>query len=258
MAFTNQMTALLNKIERRIGTRLLNLPTEDPDLSKNYWPTIISEDTLPTFSRYFPYKFPYIVNNNTPRKDDYYLIDESVAPGIKILGVKDVDWASVSNDSVIQQASYGYFTGAAMSNFSLGDVALAQVQADTMSLFNMGYFIDFFPPNRFCLRNSMNVNVGTTLNNFNVDLLIQHNSILTIEPTKMELFENLAIADVATYLYGELKYFDGDALETVFARTDMKLSDIQEKANTREQIISEMKESYVSAANGNQPMILCM
>lgn len=255
MAFNNQMTKLLDKIERRLGTRALNLPSDNPDMSKNYWATIIKEDTLPTFSRYFPYKFPYIVNSNTPRKDGYYLIDESIVGGLQILGVKDINWQSFSTDSLVQQTGYGYYLPV-LNNYSLDEVALAQTQLDTMSLFNKGFFTEWVPPNRFRVTNSMNVDGGTVFNNFKVDILIEHNDILTIAPTKMEIFEKLAMADIATYLYNELKYYEG--VETVFANTDMKLSDIQDKANMRDDVISRLEESYVSCANDNQPAIICM
>lgn len=255
MAFNNQMTKLVNKIERRLGTRALNLPTKDPDLSKNYWPTVIKEDTLPTFSKYFPYKFPYIVNRNTPRKDGYYLIDESIVGGLSIIGVRDINWQSFGSDSMIQQSNAGYYMPM-QDYYSLDDISLAQVQMDMSSLFNKGYFIDWQPPNRFRVVNSTGVDVGTTLNNFKIDIFIEHVDLLTIEPTKMETFEKLAIADVASFLYEELKYYN--EVEMVFANTDMKLSDLENKANTRDDIVAKLEESYVSCANGNQPNILCI
>ena len=48
----NRMTALLDKLERRLGTRQLNLPDY---LKKDKWATeVIENETLDTFSRYFP------------------------------------------------------------------------------------------------------------------------------------------------------------------------------------------------------------
>lgn len=255
MAFNNQMAKLVNKIERRLGTRPLNLPTSDPDLSKNYWPTVIREESLPTFSRYFPYKFPYIVNRNTPRKDGYYLIDESIVGGLSIIGIKDMDWQSFSSDSMIQQSNKGYYLPN-QYQYSLDDVALAQVTLDVGSLFNNGLFIEYQAPNKFKVVNSMSVDVGTNLNNFKVDIFIEHNDIITIAPTKMETFEKLAIADVASFLFEELKYYN--ELEMVFANTDMKLSDLENKANTRDDIVAKLEESYVSCANENQPNIICI
>ena len=69
----------------------------------------------------------------------------------------------------------------------------------------------------------------------------------------MELFENLATADVAVFLYENLKYFDN--LETVFANVDIKIDSIKEKADKRDDYVNELKDGYVSAANTNQPLI---
>jgi hypothetical protein len=52
MAFSNNMTNLLNKIENRLGVKMLNLPEK---LNKNTWASeVIIPDTLVSFSRYFP------------------------------------------------------------------------------------------------------------------------------------------------------------------------------------------------------------
>ena len=76
---------------------------------------------------------------------------------------------------------------------------------------------------------------------------------MTISPTKMEIFEQLAIADVASYLYQELKYYND--LETVFASVNLRLETLEEKANSRNEIVEKLSENYVSAANKNQPIL---
>ena len=77
--------------------------------------------------------------------------------------------------------------------------------------------------------------------------------ILTIPPTMMEMFEKLAEADVATFLFNQLKYYDG--IETVHASIDLKLSELETKANTRDDIVEKLDEAHVSAANKKQPLI---
>ena len=69
----------------------------------------------------------------------------------------------------------------------------------------------------------------------------------------MEIFEDLATADVASFLYENLKYFDN--LETVFANVDIKLDSLKERADRRENVVNDLKDGYVSAANSNQPLI---
>ena len=70
----------------------------------------------------------------------------------------------------------------------------------------------------------------------------------------METFEKLATADVASFLYEELKMFD--QLETVYANVDLKLDSISSKAQEREQIVEQLEQNYVSAANRAQPIML--
>ena len=86
-------------------------------------------------------------------------------------------------------------------------------------------------------------------------LLVEHNpSLTTISATQMETFEALAQADVANFLYKQLKYFD--QLETVSVTIDLKLQDLETEAGKREEVLNYIKESYVSASNKNQPYIL--
>ena len=75
---SNRMNKLLDKIERRLGTQPLNLPDY---LRKDRWATdVICNDTLDTFSRFFPNVMHITLSNaNTNKtKDGYYLIDEFV------------------------------------------------------------------------------------------------------------------------------------------------------------------------------------
>ena len=76
---------------------------------------------------------------------------------------------------------------------------------------------------------------------------------MTISPTMMETFEELAEADVARFLYEELKYFDG--LETVYANMDLKMGDLETKASKRDDIVQRLDEAHVSAANKYQPLM---
>ena len=130
----NGMTSLLNKIERRLGLSLLPLPE---NINKDTWHTIIEEDTLPTFSRYFPYKITVVIDN-TCEKDGYYFIDKDLPEGTKILGVKDVDWQAYRCDPRYDRYGINFSTYDFISrDYGIDDVALSQTSADFMSLFNL-------------------------------------------------------------------------------------------------------------------------
>jgi hypothetical protein len=70
----------------------------------------------------------------------------------------------------------------------------------------------------------------------------------------MNTFEALAQADIAGFLYNNLKYFDG--LETIYAQIDLKMGDLQNEAQKRDQIIETLQNSYVSYSNQVQPLIV--
>ena len=92
------------------------------------------------------------------------------------------------------------------------------------------------------------------MNQIPITLLVKHaQNLKTIPPTMMEDFEKLAEADVARFLYEELKYYDG--LETVHASIDLKMADLETKASTREDLVQKLDEAHVSAANKYQPLI---
>lgn len=253
MAYSNNITKLVNKIERRAG--LLPLTPHLPDtFGKEEWCKVIIEDSLVTFSRYYAYKFKYIVDSNTPRKNGRWYINEDLIGGAQILGVQDLDWADFANNSIsiAQQFGYGLPDMGAM-NFSMDDITDLAIRANYASLFNNGIYINFYYPNMIELKSIGNNNLN--LSQFAINLLLVHpDNLTTIPPTQMETFEALAQADVCGFLYNNLKYYDG--METVFATLDLKLGDLQNEYSKREGIVEKLEANYVTAGNDAVPIII--
>ena len=240
----NEMTNLLDKIERRLGLSVLPLPDI---ISKKTWHTVIEQDTIPTFSRFFPYEIPVVIDN-TCEKDGFYFVDKDLPEGTKILGVKDIDWESYRCDPRFDRYGINFSTYDFISrDYSIDDVAFSQVAADYLSLFNLGIYIEFLYPNKIKL---VSVNGSPVSRNrpFPVKVLIQHPAnLMTISPTMMESFERLAKADIATMLYQQLKYYDN--LETVYTNIDLKIEDLRAEAERREDIVKELDDAHVTTAN---------
>lgn len=249
----NKMTNLINKIERRLGTNIINLPKE---LSKENWVTIIKEDTIPTFSRYLPNAIKVLIDTKNIDEEGYSWVDTNLPDSIKILGIRDIDWSAfgVINGGARTPAGFGIYDQFT-SQYGLDEIGLLQMNADILSLYNTTIYPEFKYPNKVRFKTA----AGTAAINFQYDtvpltLLIEHSlDLSTIAPTKMEIFENLATADVASFLYENLKYFDN--LETVFANVDIKIDSLKERADRREDYINELKDGYISAANTNQPLM---
>jgi hypothetical protein len=247
------MSTLLNKLERRLGVRQLKLPDY---LAKDKWATeVIENETLDTFSRYFPNSMRIQLDLSQRNKAGYYLLDEYVPESVTVIGVRDIDWSMFSKDSLRMQEAMGYGTYDFMTNgYGLDDIALLQMRADHMSLFNNQIFIEYKPPNMVKLSTVTGADITRGMSSFPIEILIKHApNLMTIPPTMMEIFEELAEADVAKFLYEELKYYDG--LETVYANMDLKINDLEGKASKRDEIVQRLDESHVSAANAHQPMI---
>lgn len=252
----NKMTLLLDKIERRLGTKPLNLPDH---LQKDKWAEeVIANETLDTFSRYFPNAVNIRLDKSMRTKDGYYLIDEPFGDNVEILGVRDINWQQFSQSTTRRHDAYGYgYYDFLANNYGMDDIMLLQARADQMSLFNNNIFVDFEAPNRVRFVTITGSDVTLTMDNVPITVLVKHAlNLKTIPPTMMETFEKLAEADVARFLYENLKYFDG--LENVHATIDLKMSDLENKAATRDDIVEKLDEAHVSAANKNQPLIFAV
>lgn len=249
----NRMNNLLNKIERRLGLMQLNLPDY---LQKERWADdVICNDTLDTFSRYFPNSMKVQLDLSQKNKDGYYLIDEYISDGIEILGVRDIDWSLFSRDSLAMHEASGYGMYDFMTNnYGMDDIMLLQMRADHMSLFNNQIFVDYKPPNMIKVSTVTGADVTKSTKKFPIEILIKHApNLMTIPPTMMEIFEELAEADVAGFLYQNLKYYDG--IETVYANIDLKLGDLENRSSKRDDIVQKLDDMHVSAANKHQPLM---
>ena len=252
MPMANRMTNLLNKIERRLGTKMLNLPDA---ISKDVWANeVIAVDTLDTFSRYFPHKMLYLLSKHN-KKNGYYIIDEDICKSIDIIGAGDIDWHEFSSKSPAYQFGGGFGTFDMLStSYDAEDIMMTQMIADHVSLFSNGIYVEYIPPNRIKLNAIIENDVIDFMQAIPIALFVKHApNLMTIAPTKMEFLEKLATADVASFLYENLKYYDG--LDTVFASTDLKLDELRSKGEAREEIVQKLEETYVSAANTNQPIM---
>lgn len=259
MALANDMSALLTKIERRLGLVPLE-PHLPENMQKSAWADIIMQDSIVTFSRYFPNQFKMVINDETCDKKKegnvmWYYIKDEILQGCKLLGIKDIDWTDTSSaNSSLTNGSIGtyyYPSGMPCPEATFESILALQFSADIASLYNRGIYIDFQYPNRFCLKGLGNANYD--LSSFIVVLLVEHKSLNTISPTKMEVFEKLCTADIANFLYMNLRFYDG--IDTVYINIDLKLSELQDAAGKRENVIEELENAYVTPANDNIPYL---
>lgn len=261
MAIANDMSLLLDKIQNRLGLTPI-MPNLPEWCKKEKWADTIVNDTMVTFSRYYPHRFKMVISDETTYKwtdpesgTVWYYIRDEILDDCKLLGIMDIDWQDhTTANSSLGATSIGggyYYPNFACPTATFESILALQGNADMASLYNRGIFIDFEYPNRFCLRGLGNTNYD--LEKFVIVLLIQHKNLSTISPTKMETFEALAQADIARFLYRNLRYYDG--LETAYINIDLKLDELNSEGDKRDSVIDYLKESYVSTSNDNIPYI---
>lgn len=254
MAAVNRMSDLIDKIERRLGTKPLKLPDE---IAKDTWAEIIAHDTIDTFSRYYPRRVQVLLDNSC-KKGDWYYLDKILPDNVELLGIADIDWERFSLDSLgsSQMNGYGVYDLITTTDI-LGaeDIMSVQMMANHASMYNNGIYPEVELPNKVCFKNATGA-IYSNMNGFPIEVLVKHApNLMTISPTKMETFEKLAICDVASALYEYLKYYEG--VDTVYANIDLKLDSLASKAGERDEVIQELKESYVGFSNDGQSCIYC-
>lgn len=249
----NQMTIILNRIERQLGLSVMPLPD---GLKKDDWAAIIQEDTLPVFSQFFPYKLTHVINpEDFDPVEKWFYIDKNLPAGTRILGIKDLDWLAYKADARFDRYGINIHAQDWMSHtYALDDIALSTVGADMLSLFDLNIYIVFEYPNKMRLE-TVNGSIVSQFRPFPLVIFVEHPSIMTISPTMMEGgFFDLCKADVATAIYQVLKYYDG--MDTVWSSLSLQLDTLQTWTEKRADIIEKFKEAAVTTANENAHIII--
>ena len=248
---TNDMTRLLNMIENQL--QLKNFPLPD-QANKDTWPAIIMDQTLPVFSEYFPNVIDIIVDPTT-EKDGFYFIDKDIEPGVKILGIQDIDWMAFRNAGSYYER-YGLNTIDAQTwmsrHYALDDIALTQTGSDLVSLFNLQIYPVFVKPNKIRLE-SVNGAPVHRWRSFPLKVLIEHTSLFTLSPTMMKSFIKLCMCDISDHILSYIKYYSN--MDTVYGSIDLQLDRLQDWSNKREDILREYSEASMTTANESLPLI---
>ena len=240
-------------------------PHLPPELQFDAWAKVIKDTTLEVFSRYYPLKRLLVVDDTTcDKKNGWYYIKDSAIGNNRLLGITDIAWSELGSNNLSMSAlsEYGYsdiygFAQSYGTSSVLADQMMGYaLNSNINSLFSGGggIYIETEEgfPNKFRV---VGISGHTmALKKFSIYILLYHKDLISISPTKMTLFEDLARCDVAGFLYGNLKYWDG--LERFDVNIDLKLAKLEKEADRRDSIIEKFDNSYVTYSNMSQPLIV--
>lgn len=221
---------VLKKLKRLLGINIMKLPIED-----DYLMDIVYEDTIPTFSIYFPnyinYDIDPVLDKVADMEDTYFLDMEFFeANGISILGVNK-RLESMERRKISDSMTY----------LGLGVEGLGrlQVESDMMSLFESGTITEFLPPNKVRISNTRRYT-----SNIQIELMVTHaRNFRTIEPTKFEDFFKLALLDAKRSLWEELKGYEN--MDTAAGNIDLKISAWENAESDRLALLEKWDDLYI-------------
>lgn len=230
---------LMRLVKKHCGIYSIKLPLSDQELYEQ----VIQDDTLPTFSSYFPLvkHVPCDLNQLRVQGDrestssdvsDIYEIPPLWPEDSNerfILGIEKITWF---NDMRYQQINSTYET---IESYQA--LAVAQSVANLASTMEPPYITEFIPPNRFRISN------GTYYKD-RVVLHVEHsysNQLYDIPMGKRGSFYKLALLDMRRFLWENLKYFQ--SLRTAIAEMNLGIETWQEAESKREEFLKELDGS---------------
>lgn len=221
------ITNLISTLKRRLGIKYFNLPVTDEDYLE-----VILEDTLVTFSSYYPYYIDIPLDMDKDKVDEnlFKINRQFLADYMDIITVEDVHYAptNMAYPFAYQQSLYDYI-----------DIS-AGMNAEGMM--NIPIPFEFRHPDKIkieenlygCYANGLSLRVGVT----------HHKSLATISVGLREAFIRLAEIDIRKFLYENLKHFD--KVDTTFGQIDLSLDAWQSADDDRTALLNEWDETYLN------------
>lgn len=231
----NNMSQMITSFKLKLG--LLSIATPLEDLN-DFILTVLRLETLPTFSRYAPYRFDFSINaDQLPCIEEgyarsKYVLPEKMFPNQRILYVFDV-----KQNANLPGSGYATSIYAATMDTYAGAM-LSQINANLISSIAPPFTFEFEDPNILTL-----YNMSCLLGNMQITLGLTHSeNFTTIKATQWDSFEELAILDIKAALYETLKQYED--LSTSYANIQLKIDDWQNARDKREDLIEKWKDVY--------------
>lgn len=216
-------TSVLRSIKRRLGASHFPLPLDDEEIMD-----IIEQETLYTYSTYFPHQFPINVdtkNDLVPGEVGKYFLDSS---DVEILSVAKVFRGS----GVHTHSNYPYM------RVNTQSAATMQMISDLSSFSEVPETFMFIAPNMIEVFPKI-VNEA----NFMVTVNCIHPSNLGTIPISMrEEFLKLALYDVQISLYQILKHYEG--LGTAVGNISLKTEELEAADANRRELLEKWDTMY--------------
>lgn len=236
---------LLNKCKRLLGIKTFILPVDDDELLD-----ILYEDTLPTFSRFFPRYAKLkidlskcrIADNEVvnPRKTlssggsrSYHLDISNYGSDLVIVDIEDIRNLN-SNIS-----DYGVPNQIITNGYDLVTSAFAQASMEAMVCVPPIYFYE--APDKLVIEELGSLSETMSVITF---LLMHASDLSTVKVTYIDKLRELFMLDLQISLYAILKHHD--KIDTTYGQIDLKIDDWSNAYDQRKELERDWESNFLS------------
>lgn len=219
---------VLRHIKMRLGASHNPLPLSDEDILN-----LIYEETLYTFSNYYPFMYDITIDGDkyaVPGECGVYIIPVE-EKGLEILGISKLF------------RSEGYYTGSLYPQYNTNNFFEMQMATDIASAVQVPDTFKFIEPNR------VEIFPKSTSNyNFMLQIKCIHPPHLgTIPMSLREQFLKLCLLDTKIAIWAILKNYN--QLNTAFGTIDMHIEDYENAQQERDELLELWKNNFHKEPN---------
>lgn len=221
-------TYIIQYIEKMLGYHFNELEIDSEEILNN-----IKQDTLITYSKYFPYQKNILLNEADKvkgREGAYYINTK-----LKILGVSQV----VTNNTAFTDP---YLSVANIRQGSLDRFSMIQM-ADFSSMYNNPLTFSFEHPNVVVIQPTL-IDASNTLVKINA---VHPDNFSTIPYNMIDNFLELCVLDTKIVLYPIRHRFNN--LNTVYGSIELFIDDLQDAADKKKDLIENWRKTSIRQTN---------
>ena len=226
---------LLKKVKRKLGLRTLPVTYTDDEILD-----ILYEDTLPTFSIYFPTTFTMKIDlahckhapvDTTNRAQRAYFLD--LPYGMTVLEVSDLQYFDGSiSDYYAPQFNYG-------DSFEIFNTQIMQGMIESMIAVPIVY--EFQQPNILIIEEPNGTLPSVVTCTFNI---VHSKDLSTIRYTYLDFITELFCIDCKIAFYEEMKRYNN--IDTTFNEIDLKIDDWENAKDKREELLEKWENKFLA------------
>lgn len=218
-------TTVLRHVKRKLGASHKPLPLGDEDILDT-----IYEETLYTFSNYFPLMWKVVVDGTKDNVLGELGVYTLKTDGLEILGVAKM------------MRGEGFVNGSLYPQIRSNNIFDMQMGADIGSMIEIPDTFQFIPPNRV----EVFPKYVSNRNILFVVKCIHPRHLGTIPLAMRDQFFRLCELDVKVSLFPILKNYD--QLNTAFGNIDLKIDDLERAEDERKELLDIWDTQYLKEA----------